>query len=193
MEMKAGRVLAAVGGCLLLGGCSYLGTARDFDPREFGSTPGWVAVPSVPLLPQKEDQDCGAAALSMVLTHWGPAVSREEILAAVASAPDGGLRAGDLRDFARARGFKAYLFHGDVDVLQRELSKGRPVLVGLVKPYITGGLTHYAVVVGIHPAAGTIVTLDPADGWRQNTREGFAVEWESAKRLTLVIFKGGSP
>jgi hypothetical protein len=62
--------------------------------------------------------------------------------------------------------------------------------VGLVKSHTGGTVTHYELVVGIHPDRKTVVTLDPARGWRENSFEGFTAEWEPAARLMIVIFKG---
>jgi hypothetical protein len=75
------------------------------------------------------------------------------------------------------------------------LSKHRPVLVGLVKPYVNSLARHYEVVVALHPERQLVVTLDPAHGWRSNTYEGFFAEWDPSKRLTLVAFTpaGKSP
>jgi len=76
---------------------------------------------------------------------------------------------------------------GEIADLTRELTNGRPVLVGLVKPHRRGTLTHYEVVVGLHVGKGVVVTLDPAEGWRQNTLEGFLAEWTPAGRLALIV------
>lgn len=170
--------------CLLLAGCAYTGTAQDFDPALLDQDPGWLIVRHVPVLRQKSDNDCGAAALGMVLKFWG-------VWAEIESPAEGGLKAGTLRDFARRHGLKAYLVHGELNDVRRELARGRPLLVGLRKPYITGALSHYEVVVGWHEGQKMVLTLDPARGWRINTWEGFGAEWEPAGRLTIVVWKGG--
>ena len=45
---------------------------------------------------------------------------------------------------------------------------------------------HYEVVVAIHVGQRIVVTLDPAEGYRQNSFDGFVAEWKPAARLTLV-------
>ncbi len=177
----------------LLAGCSYLGTAQGFDPAAMERDPGWIAARGVPLVLQEAESDCGAAALAMVLAYWGVSATRQEVFDAC-GAPAGGIRAADLRDFARKKGLKAFIIEGEFADFEKELSKRRPVIVGLVKPHATFVLTHYEVVVGLHPREQVIVTLDPARGWRQNTGEGFLKEWRLARNVTMVVFKGeGDP
>lgn len=173
-------------------GCAYRGTARSFDPEELRRDPGWIAVTGVPLRLQEGEEDCGVATIEMMLAFWGKNVLREQILTACPPEPGRGIRAGDLREFVRGFGLRAYLLHGEWKDFENELAVGHPVLVGLVKPYVTGPLSHYEVVVAVHPATGDVVTLDPAHGWRRNSLEGFRQEWEPAGRLTLVVFKEAS-
>jgi hypothetical protein len=40
-----------------------------------------------------------------------------------------------------------------------ELKRQRPVIVGMAKPTATGAVSHYEVVVGIHPPTQRILTL----------------------------------
>jgi hypothetical protein len=175
---------------LLLTGCGYLGSARSVDPAEFDREPGWIAVKGVPFQEQKAENDCGAASVSMVLNHWGLAVTREDILAEV-PATEKGMRAGQLRDLIKKRGLKGYLIHGNLEDLKTELVAKRPVIVGLVKPYVNGGYAHYEVVVAIHPERKLVATFDPAAGLRENTYDGFIQEWEPSGLLTLVVIGDG--
>ncbi|MBI4565844.1 MAG: hypothetical protein HY716_14245 [Planctomycetes bacterium] len=167
-------------------GCTYLGSARSFDSRTLDAEPGWISVNQVPEILQNEDGECGAAALAMILAYWRVPATVEEI-AETCPRAEGGIRAGDLRDYARAKRMRAYLFPGRLSDLEREVSRRRPALVGLVKAHVHGMKTHYEVIVAIHPSKRIVVTLDPAAGWRQNTFEGFLQEWEPARRLTLVV------
>jgi len=177
----------------LAAGCSCLGSARGFDPGEFERDGDWIAVRTLPFLPQSTGEGCGPAALAMVLSYWMGPVSIEEVAAACPTIPGEGAAAGDLRDLARARGFRAYLIRGELADLERELSEGRPVVVGLVKPFLASGYTHYEVVVGLHRSGRRIVTLDPARGWRVNDFDGFRLEWDPAGRPALVLIPGSRP
>ncbi len=172
---------------LLLAGCSsYIGSARDFSPRAFEREPGWLRVEGVPFLHQRAESDCGAAAVAMVVSYW-TSVAPAELAAKLQPAPARGLKAGVLRDFATRHGLASFLVHGQLDDLAHELESGRPVLVGLVKPQRKGVLTHYEVVVAYHPGRALVVTLDPSEGWRQNSVPGFLAEWQPAGNLALVV------
>jgi len=46
---------------------------------------------------------------------------------------------------------------------------------------------HYEVVVGIDRHKQRILTLDPADGLRVNSREGFTAEWAAAGQVTVIV------
>jgi hypothetical protein len=93
---------------------------------------------------------------------------------------------------ARRRGLHAFIVRGEVADLEREVAAGRPVVVGLVKPYGKKKvLTHYEVVVGLNRTKKLVVTLDPAAGWRENELASFLREWEPSKRLALVVSARG--
>jgi ABC-type bacteriocin/lantibiotic exporter with double-glycine peptidase domain len=171
---------------LLLAGCSYLGEAKDFDPAELKSEPGWIAAPGVAVELQKQADDCGTAALSMIFDYWR--IPRDEENPNAHLIPGKGISARDLRDLARKNGLESYLIHGQWSDLRNELSRGHPVIVGLLKLGRSGLVTHYEVVVAIHPDREVVVTHDPASGWRQNSRSGFQKEWDPAGYLTLVFY-----
>lgn len=182
------RVLPAL--AALLPACTtYAGSARRFDPAEFDRSPGWIAVRGVPEVRQKSREDCGAAALAMVLAHWNADATLESVVAECPPAAGRGIRAGALRDCAKRRGFSSYVLEGSLEDLRFELTRRRPVIVGLVKPHIDGMWSHYEVVVAFHPERRLVVTLDPARGWRENTVDGFVREWAAAGRLTLVVLR----
>ena len=172
---------------LALSGCSYLGSARDFDPAEFSRDPRWIRCGSVPVILQREQKDCGAAAAAMVLAHWNRPEPAGKIWSEISTDSSRGLTAGDLRAAFDARGLKAYTGQGSLDLLERQLRRGRPALVGLVKPHLQGALPHYEVVVAWHPVDRRVVTLDPARGWRENGLDAFFDEWEPAGRVLIVV------
>ena len=73
--------------------------------------------------------------------------------------------------------------------LEKELSKRRPLLVGLALRKEDSAITHYEVVIGFHPGDRRVATLDPARGWREWDWEDFDRVWSPARRLSLVCFK----
>jgi hypothetical protein len=148
--------------------------------------PEWAIVPDVPFVRQQTARDCGPAALAMVLAHFrAPAASERP-----AAFAGGDVRAGTLRDVARADGLYAYVVSGNFDDLFAQIGRGRPVIVGLAKPMaLTGGraLAHYEVVIGINRTRRLILSLDPSVGVRENTFEGFAREWAPTHQVTIVF------
>jgi ABC-type bacteriocin/lantibiotic exporter with double-glycine peptidase domain len=154
---------------------------------------GWRRVDGVPFVAQKSSQDCGAAALSGVLRFYDPELGSsaepEKIEAALRSDGKAGLAARDLRDYARGRGFAAFVFEGTLADLEHELELGRPVIVGLTKPISSKeGMAHYEVLIGYNKERDKVLTLDPANGPRENAVKGFMAEWELAGQVTLVVF-----
>jgi len=149
---------------------------------------GWEVVEAVPDIRQETRQDCGAAALAMVLRHWGRPVTGDAIIAASPLAPGRGIKAEALREFARRQGMQAFLIQGQQGDLEREIHRHRPVLVGMMKRYFFRNYPHYEVVVGINRQKQRILTLDPANGLRVNGQDGFATEWAKAGKPALLIF-----
>jgi ABC-type bacteriocin/lantibiotic exporter with double-glycine peptidase domain len=182
--------LALVLACCLGSACAgvgYTGAARDLSPDVLRNEPGWIAVDDVPMMRQSGRYDCGPTALAMVLSYWYPAVPASRFGASERER-DRRLSAGELRDRARALGLAAFVVEGTLTDIAHELRRDRPVIVGTVKPVGEDrGVSHYEVVVGIHPQTKRIATLDPSAGWRQNTFEEFAKEWAPSGRLLLVV------
>ena len=172
----------------LLGGCAnmlYAGSASHLENGALTASRGWVAVDGVPELRQQGEHDCGITALDMVMQYWGssadqpgrPQKTAEERWAAA-----------ELRDVARHAGFNAFVVEGQVQDLAHELKSGRPVIVGTAKPTITGEhVAHYEVVIGLHGKTQRIATLDPAQGLRQNSYQGFLQEWLPTGSVLLVV------
>src|SRR3954471_3555202 len=157
-----------------------------YTPATLAHDPEWRIVPDVPFVAQRTAHDCGPAALAMGLGHF-------RVPNAAGEHPEfagGDVRAGTLRDVARAQGLDAFVVSGTFDDLFAQLGRGRPVLVGLAKPMaLTGGraLAHYEVVIGVNRSRRLILTLDPAAGLRENSLEGFAREWAPTRQVTIVF------
>lgn len=178
-----------------LAGCtSYSGGARAIDPARVTTDAGWIVAASTPELRQDGSLDCGAATLAMVAERWDVTLSVADAVAALPTPSDQGVRLGDLRDAARARGLEAFAIAGDRNTLVHELRTGRPVIVGLVMPYGKGKvLHHFEVVVAVHLGDDTFVTIDPARGWRSRSWTALDAEWAPAGRPTLVVLGPAEP
>jgi ABC-type bacteriocin/lantibiotic exporter with double-glycine peptidase domain len=179
-------LIVAVAASACVSYATYVGTAQPFAPEELDRDPGWIAVRNVHVVRQESRLDCGAAAIAMMVSFWTTEPS-SRLLAALRPVRPPGLEAGRLREFARQHHLRSYLVSGTVADLERELAAGRPVLVGLYKPQRKGSVTHYEVVVGLNRQKGIVVTLDPAEGWRQNYLINFIEEWKPSTYLTLVV------
>ncbi|HEV8247859.1 MAG TPA: cysteine peptidase family C39 domain-containing protein [Polyangiaceae bacterium] len=194
LSHRPGRPRALALRCVALGSlvttacASYRGTAESARIDQVVREPGWVGVANLPDVRQSGAKDCGAAALSAVLGYWGQPVDAERLDRELRAGPGRGIRAGDLRDYARGHGLLAFAFYGSLEDVKRELALGRPVIVGTIKPYDDGrAAAHYEVVVGYHPGRRLVMTLDPAHGFRKNSLDGFMAEWASTNWVTLVV------
>ncbi len=154
-------------------------------PRVWEHESGWIAAPGVPLYRQATEHDCGPTALAMVLVHHQSSIGRAEVLARFPA--DTRASAKELREVALRYGFSAFVVSGTLPDIAHELAQHRPVIVGMAKPTATGAVAHYEVVVALHVDSQRIVTLDPAEGWRQNTLTGFMKEWLPTGSVLLVV------
>jgi ABC-type bacteriocin/lantibiotic exporter with double-glycine peptidase domain len=183
------RIICAVALLVAAPGC-YTGAARDVTAGQVAEAQGdptWRLVDDVPFVAQQSDNDCGSAALTMALAHYQLPPARLPMDAT-------GVRAGDLRDAARARGLQAFVISGTFGDLQEHIGRGRPVVVGLVKPMSNGqALAHYEVVVGLNRDRRLIRSLDPARGLRENSFDGFAREWVPTRQVMIVMFPAVAP
>jgi len=167
-------------------GCTvrYTGAARPVDAASIDPAQGWV-VASVEPVRQVAENDCGPAALAMVAARWDHRVTLDELTLASAPSPEG-TRLGTLRDAARAHGLRAFVLTGDRALLEHELTAGRPIVVGLVRPHGKKVKTHFEVVVGLHPD-GRVATVDPASGWQVRPWAGLEAEWGAAGHPAMVV------
>jgi predicted double-glycine peptidase len=186
MRLLAALLLLGLNACV----SAYSGHARELDPDSLRSEPGWTAVRGVPLYRQAHERDCGPAALAMVVDYLRPDLDARRLLE---TQRDERVSVGELRDRARALGFAAFVLEGQPEDLVHELERGRPLIVGMAKPQLTGGaIAHYEVVVGIHKDSRRIATLDPATGTRQNSLFDFMTEWQATGRVMLVVLPQSS-
>jgi len=165
---------------------SYTGGARAVGPGELGG--GWYRAAATPVVRQRQETDCGLAALAMVAGSWGRHWSVADLNRQLPPTTRG-VKLGALRDLARARGLDAYAIKASVSDLEHELSFGRPVVLGLILPFDRShNASHYEVAVAINPRDKTVVTIDPASGqWRQRSQQVLDLEWKPAGFAALVV------
>ena len=142
---------------------------------------------AVPFVPQ-EKTTCGAASLAMVLRYWGSTATHDEIARDVVQSELKGALGSCLVEFARARGFFAIAYEGDLQQLRDSLVKGRPLVVAwnLGKtPY------HNVVVLGVETAGRRFLVNDPELGPRRWVDENaFESRWAGADHWTLLVLPG---
>lgn len=172
-------VLLGAAGCHA-GGSAYVRETLDGDA-------GWVGVRTVPVLRQTGANDCGEVTAAMALGYWGRPDAPESVRVASGQPANVGLSAGFLRDHLRGQGLRAYLVEGTATDLERELRAGRPVIVGLARPTLGGGVAHYALVVGINPLQQAVLLLDPDDGGRRQSLADLRESWQPAGNLMIVV------
>ncbi len=181
--LASARTLVA---CALIASCiSMTGGATRVDPAHLDAH--WLRAAPTPVVVQREETDCGLAALAMIAGTWGRRWSVEELARRVP--PKGGVKLGALRDLARAGGLEAYAIRATFADLHHELAAGRPVVLGLVLPVDRQhNRSHYEVAVALDPANDTVVTIDPASGqWQRRSAKLLDVEWKAAGYAALVV------
>jgi predicted double-glycine peptidase len=147
----------------------------------------WLDVPFV----RQRANGCGSASLAMVIGYWerqgfsiGANTSDEAVIfRELYSRESEGIKARAMRDYLERLGFHAFAYQGDWKDLSEQLTKGRPVIVGLGEP--GGDSRHYVVVAGV---AGNIAWLnDPADRkLRKIRRDRFERRWSATHNWTLL-------
>jgi len=174
--------LASLTGCQL----PYTGGARPVSPAQLDTS--WLRAAPTPVVRQKQESDCGLAALAMVAGAWGRHWSLDDLAHRIPPS-EKGEKLGALRDLARDRGLDAFALRATPQDLQHELAAGRPVLLGLMLPFDRGhNRAHYEVAIAMNPKDGTVITIDPASGeWMRRSRAVLDVEWKAAGYPALVV------
>ncbi|HVU05776.1 MAG TPA: cysteine peptidase family C39 domain-containing protein [Polyangiaceae bacterium] len=176
-----------------LGCAAYHGAAKTVQPSEALHDGDWTFIPHFPRVMQESTYDCGAASLAAVLRFWGKPTTPREV-AALAN-QRGKMSAADLERAAKASGLSAFAFYGTMKDLVYELSRGRPVIVGLGKAYETNrAIAHYEVVLGWERREKKLLLLDPGRGFQVDHVDTFAKEWAVSHGVTVVAFlREGTP
>lgn len=169
---------------LTLGACAPPPSRVDVDRPP-------VELAEVPFFPQ-EDYQCGPAALATLL-QWSAVPATPETLAPALMIParQGSLQI-ELLALARAQGRVPFLVPGELRAVQVELAAGHPVLVLQNLAFDWRPVWHYAVVVGIDPAARTVVLRSGRErrhvvGWGV-----FERTWARAGRWAMVVLEPGA-
>jgi ABC-type bacteriocin/lantibiotic exporter with double-glycine peptidase domain len=183
MRLAIIALVAATAACVP----RYRGDARRVTPTDaIAGDPRWKRAAPTPSVRQRSAADCGQAALAMVMRRWGIDATLDDL---PRSASKKGLTIAALRRLARTRGLDAFVIRGTLADLAHELERGRPVIVGLVRPYTRGrALSHYEVVIAVDPERGDTISIDPGTGKQlHRTAAALDAEWKPAGHATLVV------
>lgn len=150
MPMRAWARFGLLAAVLLLSACA---TA----PRStLPSGAPAIELAEVPFFPQ-EDYHCGPAALAEVLQWTGVDVTPEALAPRLMIPARLGTLQIELLAQTRAQGRVPYEIPGDLGAVYRELAAGRPVLILQNLALDWSPMWHYAVVIGMDPAARTVI------------------------------------
>lgn len=137
----------------------------------------------VPLIRQAKN-GCGAASVAMVASYWDPrgAPDHREVYEKLIDAEGKGIELGRMKDYLENIGFRAFTLRGQWADLERQVSRGRPLIVGL-----RGGTKrlHFAVLTGLEPEH--VWLNDPTKKKAQRVgRSKFEKQWAAADRWILL-------
>lgn len=146
-------------------------------------------IAAVPFSAQTDDQ-CGPAALAMVLQYSGVPTTAEELQAAVYTPGRKGSLQTGIVTAARRRGRLAYPIQG-FEGLLREVAAGNPVIVlqNLGLQWIPRW--HYAVVIGFDLQAQSITLHSGKHPARRVALKTFRHTWRRAKYWGLLVLPPG--
>lgn len=136
----------------------------------------------VPYIQQSEAL-CGGAAAAMVMRYWGAVNVYAETFAPLTDADGRGIRAEDLLNDLRRRGWTAQSFRGDRTLVRQRLADGQPV-IALIED--RPAFFHFVVIVAW--VNGRVVYHDPARApFRVVTEETFSAAWAKADYWTMLV------
>ncbi len=144
----------------------------------------------MPFFPQA-DYQCGPAALATVLSAAGQPGLPDELVPEVYVPGLQGSLQPELLAAARRRGLLPYLLPGSLEDIAAELDAGRPVLVLQNLRWLGPPAWHYAVVVGLEPAASGIVLRSGEERRRIEPLWRFIRSWDAADRWAVVLLQPG--
>lgn len=141
-----------------------------------------VRLLDIPYIQQSEAL-CGGAAAAMVMRYWGATDVRAETFEPLLDRAAGGIRAQDLLDDLRRRGWRAESFRGDATLVAAQLDRRQPV-VALIED--RPGAFHFVVIAAW--VKGRVVYHDPARApYRVVDESEFHAAWQKSDRWTMLL------
>lgn len=145
-----------------------------------------VKIEKIPFYPA-EDNQCGPASLAMVLNFFGINVNPSEISREIFSREAKGTSDFDMILYARKSGLKVKQYNGNLEDLEKKISKGYPIIVMVDEGFWFYRKYHYMVVVGYNEREIIVNS-----GKYQNLhvdKKTFIKKWEKTNFWTLYIYR----
>ena len=168
--------------------CCVLGTACAV--RGPVLTGHAVELDSTPYFPQQAYQ-CGPAAAAAVLTAAGFTAAPESLAPEIYLPARRGSLQLEIIAAARRRGAIPFVIDPGLQSLLAELRAGRPVLVLQNLGLSQVPAWHYAVVVGVDPAADRFILRSGTNGRLEMAARTFMRTWEAGGEWGLVVLRPG--
>ncbi len=137
--------------------------------------------------------NCGPTTIAMNLSYYG--LNQHQRVPAAELKPnadDKNVSPGQLADYARSQGFAARVrVAGDVELLQRLISNGFPVIVETwILPDDLGGMGHYRLLTGYDAAAGEFHAQDSYFGPDKVVpTEQLRQEWRIFNHKYILVYR----
>jgi hypothetical protein len=195
-------LFSAIAGCVTLMATGTEATARQ--PSAQGASPARdvtiVPTQSAVLLSGIEQEyqgwnNCGPAALKMVLDYYGQDDTQQEIAAYTRPHPsDSNVSAEELVAYASHIGMMGIAReNGTLDRLKLLLSNGFPVIleVGLSRNDTGGWIGHDVLIAGYDDAGAHFVVMDPLTGPQQKlAQDVLDAGWQALNRRYVLVYPG---
>ncbi|ABI55884.1 PA2778 family cysteine peptidase [Alkalilimnicola ehrlichii MLHE-1] len=173
--------------CLLvLAGCASTSTLREGLPEP----PPAVEIADVPFHPD-ETLYCGPASLATVLEWSGVETTPEALIPALHVPERGGTLQSELVAQARHQGRLAYVLRPRTEALITELEAGHPVVVLQNLGLGIAPRWHYAVLVGLDPAADEFILRSGPHERHRTPVNTFLRTWARGESWALVVLEPG--
>lgn len=179
MPMRAWARFGLLAAVLLLSACAT--APRSTLPSDAPA----IELAEVPFFPQ-EDYHCGPAALAEVLQWTGVDVTPEALAPRLMIPARLGTLQIELLAQTRAQGRVPYEIPGDLGAVYRELAAGRPVLILQNLALDWSPMWHYAVVIGMDPAARTVILRSGRERRKVVDAAVFERTWARSDKWAMV-------
>lgn len=203
-KLRSQRVtllLLLIGGTL--GGCAhYITDLNNTENTELKFRLEHIPHINVSYVKQLDAVTCGLAALQSVAQYWGVVLDQSQLFKTrPPKNTESGYSLGELSEFATEAGFTAFVIRADQAFLEKQISKGRPLIValkikpllpvnipnglsGLVVKAITPSYNHFVVLMGI--GNDQVAVMDPVQGYYLLNIDEFNEMWKKMSNVVLL-------